>query len=243
MISVQILHTEGHFWRRLFEYLDSRGGEVSATQLPNQLPMMVDEPREFLSASVGAAGITIAVNIHHDLLAELPSLIAERGGRALVAPREDPNWIRPGLILQTSGAADKLGVECSFPEPFCSLEPVTPAIQQFCQEYQVGRTKLELVIEDGRVHEARCVCSTPCGLSQWVSERLVGVEAGEALMERAKVLHHSRPCLASMAMVPGMDDTLMHKSLFMFLDSVREALATAITAQQSAAGETPGEAR
>ncbi len=237
MISVQILHTEGHLWPRLLEHLASMGGEVSATQLPDQLPMMVDDPREFLSASVGAAGVTIAVNIHHDLLAELPSLIAERGGRALIAPREDPNWIRPGLIMQINEAAEKMGVECSFPEPFCSLEPVTPAIQQFCQEYRVGRTKLELVIKDGQVHEARCVRSTPCGLSQWVAERLVGVEAGEALIERAKVLHHSRPCLASMTMAPGMDDTLMHKSLFMFLDSVREALAAAMSEQQSAAGE------
>ncbi len=238
MISVEILHTEGHFWQRLFEHLGSMGGDVAATQLPDRLPMIVDNPRDFLPASVGVADVTIAVNIHHDLLAELPVLIAERGGRALVAPREDPNWIRPGLMNQVTQDCVKLGIECAFPEPFCALRPITPAIREFCDEYQVGRTKLELVIEDGCVREARCICSTPCGLSQWVAERLAGVEAGEVL-ERAQVLHHSRPCLASMAMVLGMTDTLMHKSLSMFLDSAREALAAAMTEQQSVAGEKP----
>ena len=203
------------------------GGQVSATQLPHQLPMIVDNPRDFLPAHIGATAVTIAVNIHHDLLAELPFLIAERGSRALIAPREDPNWIRPGLVTQVATACEKLGLESAFPEPFCTLVPNTRIIQQFCEQYQVGQPKFELTIVDNVVTEVRYVRGAPCGLTQWAVAQLVGAEAGEPLIEKVKTLHHSRPCLASMVMVPGMDDTLMHKSLFLFEDSAREALEVA----------------
>ncbi len=239
MTSVEILHIEGHFWQRLFEHLYTMSEEVTATQVPSQLPMIVDNPRDFLPASVGAADVTIAVNIHHDLLAELPSFVSERGGQALIAPREDPTWIRPGLMNQVTQDCVKLGIECAFPEPFCALQPNTPIVEQFCREYQVGCPQLEFVVTNGRISTARCLRSAPCGLTVWVAERLEGIEAGEALVEQAKVLHHSRPCLASMVMLPGMDDTLMHKSLDIFEDTVREALRAALADVGSGEGGRP----
>ena len=227
MLSVHILHTSGHFWQRLAEHLQSAGGEVSVIEVPEQLPMIVDYPREFLPKEAGQADVTIAVHLHHDLLAELPALLSEGAGQALIVPVENPNWVRPGLMRQVSQDCDKFGVEVALPEPFCSLRPATPAIKQFCDEYRVGRPQLELVITEGVVTEARCIRSAPCGLTEWAAERLVGTEAGEALIEKARTLHHSRPCLASMTMVPPMEDTLMHKSLFLFEDVMRKALATA----------------
>ncbi len=236
MLSVHILHTSGHFWQRLAEHLQSAGGEVTVSEVPKQLPMIVDYPREFLPQQTGEADVTIAVHLHHDLLAELPALINEHEGRALIVPVENPNWVRPGLVRQIIRDCDKLNVEVALPEPFCSLHPATPAIKQFCDEYRVGYPQLELVIANGVVTEARCVRSAPCGLTEWAAERLVGTEAGEALIEQARTLHHSRPCLASMTMVPPMDDTLMHKSLFLFEDVVRQALATARTSTEAPRG-------
>ncbi len=229
MLSVHILHTSGYFWQRLAEHLQSQsaGGEVSVSELPKQLPMIVDYPRQFLPQRTAEADVTIAVHLHHDLLAELPALLSEAGGRALIVPVENPNWVRPGLMGQISRDCDKFDVEVAFPEPFCTLHPATPAIKQFCDEYRVGRPQLELVITEGVVTEACCTRSVPCGLTEWAVERLVGTEADETLIEKANTLHHSRPCLASMTMVPPMDDTLMHKSLFVFEDVVRQALAAA----------------
>lgn len=237
MLSVQILHTEGHFWRRALEYLRAFGGPMTAMQLPDKLPMIVDYPRELLPAEVGGAAVTIAVNLHHDLLAELPAVLAEQGGQALIAPREDPTWIRPGLATQVAAACEGLGIESAFPEPFCSLVPATPIIEQFCAEYKVGRPEFEMTITDGVVTEVRYVRGALCGVTQWVVAQLVGVPAGDALLDKVKTLHHSRPCLASMAMLPGMDDTLMHKSLFLFEDGARQAL------QQAGAGPAPNRSR
>ena len=237
MLSVHILHTPGHFWQRLAEHLQSAGGEVSVSEVPEQLPMIVDYPREFLPQQIGEADVTIAVHLHHDLLAELPALLSEGGGRALIVPIENPNWVRPGLVRQISRDCDRFDVEVALPEPFCALHPATLAIKQFCDEYPVGRPQLELVISEGVVAEAHCVRSAPCGLTEWAAERLVGTEAGEALVEKARTLHHSRPCLASMNMLPEMDDTLMHKSLFLFEDVIRQALAAAQTSAEASKGK------
>jgi len=237
MLSVHILHTSGYFWQRLAEHLQSAGGEVHVNEVPEQLPMIVDYPREFLPEEAGQADVTIAVHLHHDLLAELPALLSEGGGRALIVPIENPNWVRPGLVRQISRDCDKFDVEVALPEPFCTLHPATSTIKQFCDEYRVGYPQLELSITDGMVTEAHCVRSAPCGLTEWAAERLVGTEAGEALIEKARTLHHSRPCLASMSMVPPMDDALMHKSLFLFEDVVRQALAAAQTSTEAPRGE------
>ncbi len=241
MLSVHILHTSGYFWQRLAEHLQSQsaGGEVSVSEVSEQLPMIVDYPREFLPEQTGEADVTIAVHLHHDLLAELPALIGESEGRSLIVPIENPNWVRPGLMGQISRDCDKLDVEVAFPEPFCALHPATPVIKQFCDEYRVGRPQLELVITDGVVTQARCVRSAPCGLTEWAAERLVGTGADEALVAKAKTLHHSRPCLASMTMIPPMDDTLMHKSLFLFEDAIRQVLDAATTLVKLKVGEKP----
>ena len=227
MISVEILHLGGTFSQRLLDYLSSFGGDVTATQLPDALPMIVDYPRDFLPSTVGSADVTIAVNIHQDLLVELPCVISERGGQALIAPREDPNWMRPGLVRQVASACDEMGVEWASPELFCTLEPTTSVIAEFCRQHQVGPHKLELVISDGVVTEVEYLQGAPCGLTRWVAERLVGIEASEPLMEQAKTLHHARPCLASMNMLPDMEDTLLHKSLYLFVDRIRQALRAA----------------
>jgi len=227
MLSVEVFHTEGYFWSRLVEHLQAQGGQVTASAVPQQLPLMVDEPRDFLPAETGAADVTIAVNIHHDLLVELPYLMAEQGGRALIGPREDPNWIRPGLVMQTRKAAEKLGIETAFPQPFCFVHPSTPVISEFCEQYQVGQPHFELTISNDIVTGVHVIRGAPCGLTHWAVEQFVGVEVGEALIQKAKFLHHGRPCLATMTMLPGMNDTLMHKSLFMFLDAVQAAMDAA----------------
>jgi thymidylate synthase len=227
MFSVEIVHTEGYFWHRLFDHLQAQGARVTASEVPQHLPLMVDQPRNFLPPETGTADITIAVNIHHDLLVELPYLMAEEGGRALIAPREDPNWIRPGLVAQVRSAADKLGIETAFPQPFCFLRQNTPVISEFCEQYQVGPPRFELTVTDNVVTAVSVIRGAPCGLTHWAVKQFVGVEVGDALLEKAKFLHHGRPCLATMTMLPGMDDTLMHESLFMFLRAVQTAMDAA----------------
>jgi hypothetical protein len=54
-----------------------------------------------------------------------------------------------------------------------------------------------------------------------VAERLVGISADDA-GEKAGLLHHHYPCLASMGKDTDFDDTLMHVSGNLLKDNVEE---------------------
>lgn len=215
LTEVEVLHTGGRFQELVREYLGERAGdEIKALQLPDRLPLIVDDAREFIPEEAGSSAVVIAIELHGDLLLELPHLMAERGGTALLVPQEDPSWVRPGLIRQMSEACKAKGIECEFPKPFCHLQPRTRIIRMFGEQYEAGVPELEFEIEGGVITEARVTRSAPCGLTRWLAERLPGAEATEeAVVQRTRVLHHSRPCVATMNMDPTINDTLMHLSL------------------------------
>lgn len=230
LTQVEILHTGGRYQELVREYLgESLGEQVKARQLPDRLPLIVDNARDFIPEEAGTSSVVIAIELHGDLLLELPHLMAERGGRALLVPQEDPSWVRPGLINQITETCQARGIECEFPKPFCHLQPRTPVIKQFAQDYAAGVPELEFAVEGGVISEAPVIRSAPCGLTSWVAPQLVGTQAvEETVVERMKVLHHSRPCLASMNLDPTINDTLMHLSLHLAEFAAAQALRRAI---------------
>ncbi|MBM3499502.1 MAG: hypothetical protein FJX74_12620 [Armatimonadetes bacterium] len=227
-LRIELYHIGGRYPQLLAEHLSEAGGTpVREHRLPATLPMIVDDPEEFLPEDVGGAEIVIAVNLHQDILVDLPKLLGPRGARALIAPIESPEWVRPGQVHQVTGECSKVGMESAFPKPFCALEPKTPVLQQFCEEYGVGRPQLRLQVQDGRVIGATVPQGSPCGLTHWVAERLIGRPADETLEPKAAELLHLRPCLATMVLDPALGDTVMHESIRLMEAAARQALATA----------------
>ena len=209
----------------IVEHLRSQGDGVRAVcQVPGNLPLIIDDPEEVLTEEVGAADVVISLGIHQDVLAGLPRLMAERGGRALIGAIDDPGWIKPGLLNQVARACQERGIECIFPKPLCVLEPQTPVLGRFCEEYRIGKPRFRFVVEDGVIVEVEAARGSPCGLTEWVAEQLVGEPADESVVERAKVLHHTRPCLASMALDPIHAETVMHLSVDLIKYAAVEAL-------------------
>jgi len=121
----------------------------------------------------------------------------------------------------------KVGMESAFPKPFCALEPKTPVLQQFCEEYGVGRPDIRIEVQAGKVARAVVLRGSPCGLTHWVAERLVGHPADGSLEAKAAELLHLRPCLATMVLDPALGDTVMHESIRLMEAAARRALATA----------------
>lgn len=188
---------------------------------------MLDDAAEFLPPELGASEVVIAINIHPELLLEIPRALVGRGVRALIAPIEDPNWIKPGLQRQVTQACAQIGIETAFPKPFCSLEPSTPAIREFCEEFRVGAPVFELSVGESKVTAAVVVHGSPCGLTHFVGEKLVGLPADESLPEKAGQFHHTYPCLASMSLDPATGETVMHASLYLIRERVAQALREA----------------
>ena len=221
--SVQILHTGGHYPALVEEHLRSQGAPVTTHQLSADSFQTLDDPEQYLPRELGEADVVIAIALPPGLITALPPFLADTRCRALLVPVEDPTWVRPGLERQLQGLCKAAGMECAVSMPFCALAGGGEVIGAFCKQYRVGRPRLEIEVSDGLVTTARCVQGAPCGLTHWVAERLPGT-AIEEVVERAKVLHHSRPCMASMALLRESGDTLMHVSL----DIMKRAAASAV---------------
>ena len=231
-MRVEIVHEGGRYFERVLAYLLKMSqGAVDAYQLPRSLPPMLDDAAEYLPAELGAGDVIIAIDIHPELLLEIPNMVGGGSTRALIAPIEDPNWIKPGLERQVTQACAANEMESAFPKPFCALEPRTPVITEFCEEYGLGAPSLELEVRDGRVVAVEVLKGAPCGLTDFVAEKLVGLPADDSLPQKAGELHHGYPCLSSMAMDPALGDTIMHKSLYLLRERVKEALAKARVAK------------
>ncbi len=223
-LRVEMFHVGGRYPQLLAEHLSRTGGvPVVSHALPAAMPLIVDDPEDFLPPDIGGGEIVIAVNLHQDLLVDLPKLLGPRGARALIAPIESPEWIRPGLIHQVTNECSKVGVESAFPKPFCALDPKTPVLQQFGEEYGVGRPEMRVEVQDGKVRRAMVPKGSPCGLTHWVAERLVGHPADDSLEVEAAKLLHLRPCLATMVLDPALGDTIMHESIRLMEAAARRA--------------------
>jgi len=228
VVRVEVVHVGGRYAERVIAHLSAMSpGNVTAFQVPRALPPVLDDPSEFLPAGVGGAEVIIAINVHPALLLEIPERAKGGAMRALIAPIEDPGWIKPGLQRQVTLACARHGIESAFPKPFCALEPNTPAIAEFCEQFHVGIPVFNVRVESGRVAAVEVIRGSPCALTAFVAEQLVGLPADELLAKKAGELHHAYPCLSSMAMDPDTGDTIMHASLSLIVSRVADALQTA----------------
>lgn len=226
MLTVAVVHSGGPYQERVCEYLRSHeGAQVTDFQLPVNLPLIVDDAADFVPMEVAEAEVVIAIALHPNLLAELPYVMGKGQGKALLVPQEEPTWVRPGLMGQVTRACSRFGIESASPKPFCALEPMTPVISQFCREYRAGHPELELECHGGLIATARCLRSSPCGLTAWAAGQLAGMPCDASLLQRLADLLHQRPCLASMAMDRELGDTIMHASMDILRSAGRKALS------------------
>ena len=230
-MRVEIVHEGGRYFERVLAQLSRMSpGNVDAYQLPRSLPPVLDDAAEYLPGELGAGDVIIAINIHPELLLEIPNMVGGGSVNALIAPIEDPNWVKPGLQRQVTQACAANDMESVFPKPFCALEPNTPTITEFCEEFRVGAPTFRFELADGKVVAVELLRGSPCGLTDFVAKELVGLPADESLPEKAGQLHHAYPCLASMSMDPETNDTVMHKSVDLIRERVKEALVEATKA-------------
>lgn len=84
-----------------------------------------------------------------------------------------------------------------------------------------GQPELDIVVDPQtrQITSARVKHDAVCGCARYVVERLVGLSADEA-EEKAGLLHHHYPCLASMGKDIDFGDTLMHVSGNVLKDNV-----------------------
>jgi|Deesub1362B_J571_1020462.scaffolds.fasta_scaffold00053_33 hypothetical protein len=145
------------------------------------------------------ADIMVAINLHPDILAEIPAIIAEKGYRLLIVPAEDGRWCPPGLRGQLKRKCEEYGLYFAVPKPFCSLRG-DGVVKEFVRQFRLGMPEFEVKIEGNRIVEARVITSDPCGNAYYVARRMKG-HIIESVEEFWKDIHQHQcayPCMASM---------------------------------------------
>ena len=203
-----------------------------AFRTPSELPELIDDPEPYLPKVLPRVDLLLAIGLHPDLLAALPSLAASSHARAIMAPVEDTKWCPPSLQRELQASLSDLGIECAFPKPFCDLDATGGGLMEaFVRRYKIGRPLIEISLLGNRISETRVIRSAPCG-STWYVAQQIRWSAADDLEKLEQVIsnaHHGYPCTASMEIDPELEDTILHKSGYIIRNAVEEALMKAKT--------------
>jgi len=207
----------------LIDDLSSRiAGYLRLPRLTNQF---IDDPGEHLPNELAPHEVTIAINVHSDVLMEIPKLAVKAGSRALIVPVEDPDWLGGWTKGELEKECARLGIEFAAPKPFCSLTGGGYVhIKRFIEEFKVGRPQIDLIIEDNVIKRVDVVTSAPCGATYYLAHIFEGLEADESLLGVACKGLSSYPCTASTKVDPEFKDSITHKSNYLMMDVVLQLI-------------------
>lgn len=203
---------------------------VETWSAPLRLPPVIDDPDEFIPPTLPQADLLLALGEVPGMAQLVPDLVRRSGVRAVIAPIDHTSALPAGLQAQVSGWLKPMNVAIVFPKPFCSLTLSgtgvhrieaaydDPLIRRFAEAF--GRPEFHITVADGRIDQVEVVRDSACGCARHVAEDLHGTPVDDA-SEKAGMLHHHFPCLASMTQDPDYSDTLMHISGHVVRDAVR----------------------
>ena len=227
----------GEYGRRNVENIRSHAPQdwqVDTWQAPAVLPPVIDYPEDYLPESLPKADLILSFAELRGVAELLPDIAAMTGAQAVIAAVDNDAWLPTGLARQLREWLARIDVMCATPKPLCSLTETdfeiargkrlphfSPLIAEFARYFGQPELHLELDPETGVVLKAEVQRDAVCGCARHVAERLVGLVAGE-VEEKAGLLHHHYPCLASMVKLPEYNkDTLMHESGHLLQDNLR----------------------
>jgi len=208
--------------------------QIEVWQAPALFPLVIDYPEDYLPKQLPQADLLLSFAEHKGVAELLPDIAQMTGAQAVIAAVDNEAWLPRGLARQLRGWLERMNVACATPKPLCSLTEhdfgVTrrqrmsydnPLISEFATYF--GQPQLAITVDP----ETRVILSATvqrdavCGCARYVAENLVGVSVDEA-EEKAGLLHHHYPCLASMGKDSDFGDTLMHISGNVLKDDVGE---------------------
>jgi hypothetical protein len=207
------------------------GWQVEVWRAPAVLPPVVDYPEDYLPDSLPTADLVLAFGEHKGVAELVPEVAKMTGAQAVIASVDREEWLPRGLARQLRGWLADLGTTCVTPKPLCSLtethcnvrrhrtEYHDPWIAEFARHF--GQPELRIAVDPATliITRAEVVRDAVCGCARFVAQGLAGTSANDA-EEKAGLLHHHYPCLASMGKDPDFNDTLMHVSGNILKDGV-----------------------
>lgn len=207
---------------------------IEVWQAPKTFPLVIDYPEDYVPGTLPPADLILSFAEHKGVAELLPEIAQMTGARAVIAAIDSEAWLPRGLARQLRGWLEKMDVAVATPKPLCSLTEThfgstrrlqipydDPTIAEFARYF--GKPELRLTVDP----DTRCITAAEvdrdavCGCARYAAEGLIGISADEA-EEKAGLLHHHFPCLASMGIDSDFGDTLMHISGNVLRDNVAE---------------------
>jgi hypothetical protein len=183
----------------------------------------------------------------------LPDIARKTGAEGVIVAVDDHAALPPGLLNQVSAWLNDIGVTAVFPKPVCSLTRKTynvgpkistyfdGPIAEFVHYFGRPMLRLEVDSESNVISKVKVLRDSLCGSARYVAESLVGVPIEEA-EQKAGILHHHFPCLASMIMDPDYRDGLLNVSGNILRQEVRGQIEPFLRQRQATDEILPSDA-
>ena len=239
---------QGTYGQRIADNVKLRAPDnwqIKTHILPDALPVIVDEPEEFLPDDFPTADLLLFLAETSQAAQLMPEAVRLSGACAVIAPIDNNAWIPSGLRLQLRGELNSLSVVALFPEPFCTLTEELIQEQVNLEPKQIeiltnfvkyfGRPRLSVTLnKDETIKEVTIERGAACGSSQYAAERLRGIHMSEAVPQGGLICLHY-PCLASMKPTRPRDgvENLMHLSGIIFNEELAKAIQIATRQTES----------
>lgn len=199
--------------------------QITTWEAPKVLPPIVDYPEDYLPESFAPAELVLSFAEHKGVAELLPDIAKMTGAKGVIAAIDDEAWLPRGLARQLRGWMERIDVVCVTPKPLCSLtehdfgvtfreriEYENEQISAFAKYFGMPELVIEVDPEKDEIAGVEVVRDAVCGCARYVAENLVGISVEKA-EEKAGLLHHHYPCMASMKKLREFNmDTLMHNS-------------------------------
>ena len=185
---------------------------AGVVDLPAALPYLLEDPARLLPTRVPPHDVLLAINVHEQVLGEFLRRADRWGTRGAVVPLEGPDRLSGAGQAQARDICDALGVEVSFPKPFCDFQPPGGSLlADFRGHFHIGKPEVELRLKGGRIQAAHVEVSAACGATYFVARWLTGKRVDDDLKyEVVAKCMHSYPCTASMKWDDELGDTALH---------------------------------
>ena len=243
----------GEYGERHVDNIRKHGPEhwhIETWEAPSVFPPVIDYPEDYLPATLPQSDLLLSFAEHKGIAELLPDIAQMTSAKSVLVAVDNEIWLPTGLARQLHGWLRRMDVTCVTPKPLCSLTEfdygVTRKervayedahISEFAQFFGKPELAIEVDPTSRKIISAQVKRDAVCGCVRFVAEGIIGLSADE-VEEKAGLLHHHFPCLASMTKLDDFNhDTLMHESGNVLKDNIGQQVKPFKTTRYIAPGK------
>ncbi len=221
-MKILILYND-MYGKRIVDFLEkSKYFHIDRLYFKANLPPIVEEPSEFLP-EIPDTDLILFLIQNSSAIQILPETSIVSKAKAVIVAVDNPNWLPKGLQSQIEDSLINMNIPYVFARPFCTLDSIGDEyIDKFASLFGLPDLKIEMDNDD-RIKRVIVNRSAPCGSTYFVAENLRHIKKEDAV-EKAGLLLHNYPCMASMDYDKTVNDTLMHIAGYKIKNAVKMAL-------------------